>query len=69
MKRLTKAQSELIDAFLDERAGRISTAQVEKDFLGDDHARCMAIGPSPVLQQRITLLGSSDGRGFGRLPQ
>jgi len=33
MKRLTKAQSELIDAFLAEHAARISTAQVEKDFL------------------------------------
>lgn len=33
MKRLTKAQSELIDAFLAEHAAHISTAQVEKDFL------------------------------------
>ncbi len=33
MKRLTKAQSELIDAFLAEHAARVSTAQLEKDFL------------------------------------
>jgi hypothetical protein len=33
MKRLTKAQSELIDAFLAEHASRVSTAQLEKDFL------------------------------------
>lgn len=33
MKRLTKAQSELIDAFLAEHASRLSTAQLEKDFL------------------------------------
>jgi len=32
MKRLTKAQSELIDAFLAEHAARVSTAQIEKDF-------------------------------------
>jgi hypothetical protein len=32
MKRLTKAQSELIDAFLAEHAPRVSTAQIEKDF-------------------------------------
>ena len=31
MKRLTKAQSELIDAFLAEQAARVSTAQMEKD--------------------------------------
>jgi hypothetical protein len=33
MKRLTKAQSELIDALLAEHAARVSTAQLEKDFL------------------------------------
>ena len=33
MKQLTEAQSELIDAFLAERAVRISTAQIEKDLL------------------------------------
>jgi Nucleotidyl transferase AbiEii toxin, Type IV TA system len=33
MKRLTEAQSELIDAFLAEHAARVSTAQLEKDFL------------------------------------
>ena len=32
MKRLTEAQSELIDAFLAEHAARVSTAQIEKDF-------------------------------------
>jgi 5-keto 4-deoxyuronate isomerase len=33
MKRLTAAQCELIDAFLAEHAARVSTAQLEKDFL------------------------------------
>jgi Nucleotidyl transferase AbiEii toxin, Type IV TA system len=33
MKRLTKDQAELIDAFLAEHAPRVSTAQLEKDFL------------------------------------
>ncbi len=33
MKRLTQAQSELIDAFLAEHGARVSTAQLEKDFL------------------------------------
>lgn len=32
MKRLTEAQSELIDAFLAEYPSRVSTAQLEKDF-------------------------------------
>ena len=32
MKRLTKTQSELTDAFLAEHAARVSTAQIEKDF-------------------------------------
>lgn len=36
MKRLTKAQSELIDAFLAERSSRVSTAQLEKDLLITD---------------------------------
>ena len=33
MKRLTQTQSELIDAFLAEHGARVSTAQLEKDFL------------------------------------
>jgi len=32
MKRLTQAQSELIDAFLAEHGARVSTVQLEKDF-------------------------------------
>ncbi len=32
MKRLTQAQSELIDAVLAEHDARVSTAQLEKDF-------------------------------------
>jgi hypothetical protein len=36
MKQLTKAQSDLIDAFLAEHSARISTAQIEKDFLISD---------------------------------
>ena len=32
MKRLTRAQSELIDAFLAEHGARVSSAQLEKDF-------------------------------------
>ncbi|MHB1541610.1 MAG: hypothetical protein ACYCUE_06330 [Steroidobacteraceae bacterium] len=33
MKRLTQAQSELIDAFLAEHGARVSTPQLEKDLL------------------------------------
>lgn len=33
MKRLTEAQSDLIDAFVAERPSRVSTAQLEKDIL------------------------------------
>jgi len=33
MKRLTKAQSELIEAFLAEHAARVSTAEIEKDCI------------------------------------
>ena len=33
MKRLTEAQSELIDAFVAEHSSRVSTAQLEKDLL------------------------------------
>ena len=36
MKRLTEAQSELIDAFLAEHSSRVSTAQLEKDLLISD---------------------------------
>lgn len=36
MKRLTEAQSELIDAFLAEHPSRVSTAQLEKDLLISD---------------------------------
>jgi hypothetical protein len=36
MKRLTQAQSELIDAFLAEHSSRVSTAQLENDLLISD---------------------------------
>ena len=48
MKRLTTAQSELIDAFLAEHASRISTAQLEKDFLISE---VFSVFADPVLHQ------------------
>jgi hypothetical protein len=48
MKRLTKAQSELIDAFLAEHAARVSTAQLEKDFLISE---VFSIFTEPVVYQ------------------
>jgi hypothetical protein len=48
MKRLTEAQSELIDAFLAEHAARVSTAQLEKDFLISE---VFSVFTEPVLYQ------------------
>jgi 5-keto 4-deoxyuronate isomerase len=48
MKRLTEAQSELIDAFLPEHAARVSTAQLEKDFLISE---VFSVFTEPVLYQ------------------
>jgi hypothetical protein len=50
MKRLTKALSELIDAFLAEHASRLSTAQLEKDFLISE---VFSVFTDPVLHQSI----------------
>jgi len=68
MKRLTKAQSELIDAFLAEHAARVSTAQLEKDFLisevfsafTEPVAVCLhaASRPGPLLSKRVLVLGA-----------
>jgi hypothetical protein len=48
MKRLTEAQSELIDAFLAEHSSRVSTAQLEKDLLISD---VFSVFAQPIVYQ------------------
>ncbi len=48
MKRLTEAQSELIDAFLAEHSSRVSTAQLEKDLLISD---VLSVFAQPIVYQ------------------